>query len=221
MDSIFGRNETNWYEYFFNKLNATFDEFDKNSVSVLTFNYDRSLEQYLLTALQNSYGKASDECLQKLSSLPIVHLHGQLGDLPSSGGQGIEFGARPNPDVLRKAADGIKIIHEDISKNPQFRRAHDLLSKAERVCFLGFGYDRTNLERLAAYAHLSNQVVIGSALGFTRRECHLIGETLTGLGFPFPGEAELSTLELTAYTRGLDWNWGRVIDFLHQHCPLD
>jgi hypothetical protein len=222
MDRIFGRNETNWYEYFFNKLNATFEEFDKNSVSVVTFNYDRSLEQYLLTALKNSYGKTSDECLHKLSSLPIVHLYGQLGDLPPSGGEGIEFGAPLNPDVLRKAAAGIQIIHEDVAKNPQFQRAHELLSKAERVCFLGFGYDRTNLKRLAGYTGPPGQEVIGSAKGSTSRECHLIRETLTRLGFPHPRVAEtLAPLEFVPAFGGLDRIFGEASAFLHEHCPFD
>jgi hypothetical protein len=221
-ESIFRRDDSNWYEYFFNKLNARFEEFDKNSVSVLTFNYDRSLEQYLMTGLQNSYGKASGECAEKLHSLPIIHLYGQLGRLPSLGGEGIEFGAALNPDVLRRAAEGIQIIHEDVAKNPTFDRAHELLSNAERICFLGFGYDRTNLERLAPYRPPSGQVVIGSAKGFTGRECESIRETLTKLGFPLPtGNQVLKPLAFYPHEGGLDFGFGEVIQFLRQHCPLD
>jgi len=32
-----------WYEYLFGKLKATFEEFGQNKLSVITFNYDRSL----------------------------------------------------------------------------------------------------------------------------------------------------------------------------------
>jgi hypothetical protein len=156
-EDIFPRNNSaKWYEYFFNKLNSRFEEFDKNSVSVLTFNYDRSLEQYLLTALKNSYGKTAEECSRQLLSVPIVHLHGQLGDLPTLGGQEIEFGAFPGADVLRKAADSIQIIHEDVAKSHAFKRGHELLSKADRICFFGFGYDQTNLQRLAVYGPRSH-----------------------------------------------------------------
>ena len=69
-----------WYEYLFNKLNTSFKMFRRNTVPFLTFNYDRSLEHYLLTSLKNSYGKTDDEYFTKMSELPIVHLHGQLGD---------------------------------------------------------------------------------------------------------------------------------------------
>jgi hypothetical protein len=222
-DSIFERNESNWYEYLFNKLNARFEEFDKNSVSVLTFNYDRSLEQYLLTALQNSYGKTTGECAEKLHSVPIIHLYGQLGGLPSLSGEGLEFGAPLNPEVVRKAADGIQIIHEDVAKNPNFQRAHELLGTAERVCFLGFGYDQTNLERLSHYKSPSGQLVIGSAKGFTNRERQLIGQNLAKFGFPAPNTniAALQNLGFTISSGGLDSIFGDVSAFLHTHCPLD
>jgi hypothetical protein len=220
-EDIFRHNESNWYEYFFNKLNASFAEFDKNSVSVLTFNYDRSLEQYLFTALRNAYGKSAGECAEKLRSLPIIHLYGQLGGLPSLDGEGIEFGAPLSPEVLRRAADGVQIIHEDVTQNPQFRRAHEFLESAERVCFLGFGYDRTNLERLAGYNAPSRQGVIGSAKGLTSRECRLVRENLTRLRFPFPGNELIAQLELGSSVDGLDYIYGEAIAFLRYHCPLD
>jgi hypothetical protein len=49
--------------------------------------------------------------------------------------------------VLMFSGD-IKIIHESIENEPQFAEAHRLIRNAERVCFLGFGYDQKNVERL-------------------------------------------------------------------------
>src|SRR5258708_19497688 len=40
---LFKRDGTNWYEYLFNRLNSRFEDFDKNKLTLLTFNYDRSL----------------------------------------------------------------------------------------------------------------------------------------------------------------------------------
>ena len=59
---LFKRDGKSWYEYLFNELNTVFDDFDQNKLSILTFNYDRSLEHYLLTALQHSYGRPVSEC---------------------------------------------------------------------------------------------------------------------------------------------------------------
>lgn len=71
-----------WYQYFCDKLNTSFEEFDQNKISIITFNYDRSLEHSLFTALKNSYAKNDRDCASKLKNIPIVHVYGQLGYLP-------------------------------------------------------------------------------------------------------------------------------------------
>jgi hypothetical protein len=205
-DRLFAGGQQSWYEYFFNKLNARFDEFDKNSVSILTFNYDRSLEHYLITTLKNAYGKPLDECAAMLSSLPIVHLYGQLGELPTLGTGGINYGASLTPDTLLKSAKGIQIIHEDVTGKPQFQRAHNLLRDSERICFVGFGYDRINLSRLTGYKPSPNQEVFGSAMGLTGRESYLIKEQMQRLGF---NNVNLHYLD------------GEALEFLRNTCPFD
>jgi hypothetical protein len=37
-----------WYRYLFNEMNTSFEDFDKNKLSVITYNYDRSLEYFFL-----------------------------------------------------------------------------------------------------------------------------------------------------------------------------
>jgi len=53
----FGSRGGHWYEYLFGRLNTDFRDFARNQLSIITFNYDRSLEHYLLTALKNTHGK--------------------------------------------------------------------------------------------------------------------------------------------------------------------
>jgi hypothetical protein len=205
-ERLFAEGQASWYEYFFNKLNARFEEFEKNSVSVLTFNYDRSLEQYLITALRNAYGKTSEECAEKLRSLPIVHLYGQLGELPSMSGEGIEYGAPVNTQNLTRSAEAIQIIHEDVKDKPQFQRAYELLQNADRICFVGFGYDETNLQRLSGYGPRRHQVLFACAKGLTGRECYLIQDKLKALGY-----GERYSLD----------NLGDALEFLRNNCPFD
>jgi hypothetical protein len=210
-ESLFIRRKESWYDYFFKKLNAQFEEFSHNSVSVLTFNYDRSLEHYLFTALKKSYGKTPEECAGVLRSLPIVHLYGQLGELPwSNDGQGndrVPFGADVSRASLHLAAKGIKIIHEDIAGNKQFQQAHKLLGEADLICCIGFGYDETNMQRLFDCDPDQDQVVVGSAKGLSQRECSITTDKFRRFGF---------TAEVT-----LENVRGEALDFLHVHCPFD
>lgn len=183
-DSLFNA-EKNWYKYFYNKLNAKFDELTMNNVSVITFNYDRSLEYYLLTAIKNDYGKTEEEAAEVLKSIPIIHLYGNLGDLPSLSKQkenAREYSQKQTPNIIEICIKNIKIIHEGVEGDPQFSQAHELLSEAEVVCFLGFGYDKTNLERLKVGEIFSkgNKRIYGSSYGFTPNECMHISNRVKG-----------------------------------------
>ena len=72
--------------------------------------------------------------------------------LPWQGADGRKYGPDPEDRLsdIRIASKNIRIIHEyvDVDADPEFQKAHQLLSRAERLIFLGFGYDKTNLERL-------------------------------------------------------------------------
>ncbi len=64
---------SDWYGLLFNYLHTKFEEFGEN-LTVLTYNYDRSLEHFLLTSLRYSYQGMEneyDQCWDQLSKIPI------------------------------------------------------------------------------------------------------------------------------------------------------
>ena len=56
----------NWYQYLFNKMSTSFEDLSANELSIVTFNYDRSLEHYLHTAIMNAYGVDDAKAAEKL-----------------------------------------------------------------------------------------------------------------------------------------------------------
>ena len=110
----------NWYQYLFHQLDTSFDNFDKNQIAFITFNYDRSLEQYLYTSLRSKYKKKSEkECAEKINQIPIIHIYGTLGYLPWQKKEeaGIPYDSRTLGIIVTKkhikqAVENIKIIHE-------------------------------------------------------------------------------------------------------------
>jgi hypothetical protein len=161
----------NWYRYLFQALNASFESFEKNNLAIITFNYDRSLEFYLLMALKHAYGKSEEECAAKIASIPIIHLHGKMGEMLSINEKFREYSPNVNQDSVKLASSQIKIIHENIDAEPQFVTAHKLIMDAETICFLGFGYDRTNIKRLfPAIQMFFKKRIFGSAYRLTRAE---------------------------------------------------
>ncbi len=143
------KSEQDWYQYLIEMmLTEGFDGFGRNTLSILTYNYDRSLEYYMFKMLK-PYGRSDQECRDAMRQIPILHLHGQLGLLPELHDEGRPYENELDAHYLQLAARGISIVHdESLEQNPVFTEAHQLLSNADYVIFLGFGYLDKNVERL-------------------------------------------------------------------------
>lgn len=142
-----------WYSTLLNKIQPNFDDFEKNQISFITFNYDRSLEHFLMTALKNRFKKTETEVAEKLKKIPIVHLYGKLANLTWENNGVDNFKRDYNPEItphlLRKSSKSLKIIYDKVEiTDPDFKQARDLIKAASRIYFLGFGFHKDNLERL-------------------------------------------------------------------------
>lgn len=142
------KRDQSWYEYLLNKLRSPKTEFKNNSLSIITFNYDRSLEQYFFTALKSTYGIEDAECAEIVKSIPIIHVYGILDWLPWQIEGGRSYDNHFYPNQIKKAADSIIIMSEDRDRSAEFDQAFKLLKEAEAGYFLGFGYHDMNLKRL-------------------------------------------------------------------------
>ena len=150
------------YQYLFSKLNASWDDFKHNRVGFITFNYDRSLEQFLFASLQNTYNKSDAECAEQIEQIPIIHVHGALGKLRWQDPNGIPYGTIEkstllnifnfDPSLADNATSQIKVFGENQSVQ-EFQKAFELLSQAEKVYFLGFSYHQANMTRLNLLSH--------------------------------------------------------------------
>ncbi len=171
-----------WYMFIYNKMNCKLDDLSNNKISFITFNYDRSLEHYLHTAVQSTFGCSSEEAASVVNSIPIVHVHGKLGKLPWQKDEGIgikDYSPNITPENLSAACDGIKIVHDEVNKEG-FARAQELFSNADRIVLLGFGYDPVNLKRLNIRGCFPNGNVTGSAYGMTDTEKQVAIERIGG-----------------------------------------
>jgi NAD-dependent SIR2 family protein deacetylase len=165
-ETLYHPDSNDWYEYLSVKLNSSFEEFGKNKLSIITFNYDRSLEHYLLNSLMNLHGKPRDECVKALAQIPIVHVYGQIGErpYPQQGSQMYRPDQIEHPRYVETAAAGIRLYHEEAEAAST--SARELLSRAKRICFLGFSYNPLNVARLSIGGSLDlSTMIIGTTRG--------------------------------------------------------
>ena len=105
-----------WYGEFFEKLLPNDpNEFSKNGLSVVTYNYDRSFEQCLFSTIREKYAGFTDTDTAKMfDHIEIIHLHGVLGQLPSLSSEGTSrpYTPKVSVKVLRDCANSIIVVHE-------------------------------------------------------------------------------------------------------------
>jgi hypothetical protein len=137
-----------FYHYLFTKLSSPKESFSENKLSIITFNYDRSIEQFLYLSLKHSWNISDEECRDQLKNIPIIHVHGSLGLLPWQGEKPRPYSIDYSPEDIHYSSEQIIVIPEVKETSEEFTLAYDLLEKAKIIYFLGFGYNRTNLKRL-------------------------------------------------------------------------
>jgi hypothetical protein len=197
--------EDNWYGYLYGKLIEGLDtahellQFGDNNISFITFNYDRSLEHYLS---ENLFGLLANSNVNKpnivesLKRLKIIHVYGQTGFLPYqvSGGENdhlvMNYGS--NKDSLIENANKIlplmEVMYSSRENSNAIIEAKNLLSQADRILFLGFGYDTLNLKILGFPLKYGPKDIMGTAYEKTSNErIHLQNKIITGL----PGDRQI------------------------------
>lgn len=139
-------NKYDWFEYLFEKMcdgiSKSNQFFRDNKVSFITFNYDRLLEHKFFNALKHSFNPSNDqETVDMVKAIPIHHVYGSLGVYDP-----IIFG---QINYWDRAFKSIQTIHEVIEEHSTaIQLAKKELDQAEKICFLGFGYHKENIELL-------------------------------------------------------------------------
>ncbi|MDK2979982.1 MAG: hypothetical protein PWQ55_329 [Chloroflexota bacterium] len=159
------------YQYLFNELvsGIRWNEVEQNKLSFITFNYDRSLEQYLFESYCNFCPRNTIE--ETLSSffqyIPIYHVHGKVGDLDWQGKKGTQYkpleinhfkGRITEIEKIKMASENIVLVSE---QDPQTaNKLAYILKSSKNIIFLGFGYHNENLNKLKidSFRHLDNEM---------------------------------------------------------------
>ncbi len=182
-----------WYRWLWKRLTdelerkEDYSRFHENDISFITFNYDRSLEYFLYDSFVNSFKSIpGPKIIEQLNHIRICHIFGQVAPLEWQGPGWIEYGA--NLDQVRSSicenvvvpsvCENVKIVYEK-GENPKLKDAQELIGKANRIFFLGFGYAKENLAAIGVPGVLKNvDQIFGTALGLTPIERARVSSSL-------------------------------------------
>ncbi len=166
-----------WISYFYDKLTNEFkdDQYYKisnNNITIITFNYDRLLENSLFLALDNSFTSANHyKVIEEIMKLNIFHVYGRIAKLDWEDEiNGLAYKSRMENVFPPKYTENIRVLY-DQRNIPNLLEIEFSLKEAERIFFLGFGFAEENLEVLNLINNINtNQKIYGTAKGLTKNE---------------------------------------------------
>ncbi len=132
---------SSWYRYLLNEIllgcqNNQQHEILKNNLSIITFNYDTSLELFLDKRLRNmNYFKEEGQNLVFLERLKrsLFHVYGKIDFADQS-------------KSLIELSEGIKVIGEERNSKESFEK---IIIDAKKVFILGYAFDEANNEKIS------------------------------------------------------------------------
>jgi hypothetical protein len=136
-----------WYKWLWLEALGGQAALGNGALSLITFNYDVSLEAYLQSRLVARLRISPAEAVERITALRLVHIHGDIGPIEPFVPGGRTYGPITDAPTLGKAAEGISITYESLAEDKQYQMI-ELLRQAERVAFLGFEYGSDNLDKL-------------------------------------------------------------------------
>lgn len=192
-----------WYEHLLKNIVSSNDMVQPGIITIITFNYDRSLDHFIYKAIMNTFSDQLEKQEVKIENLldriQIHHIHGQLGDLSWQGNHSRAYSPNLSEGSLEIAWKRIRVPSEQYENKTADTIVGYNLNQSERIYFLGFGYDDDNLEKLGI-SSLKGKTIIGTSYNLT----------------------DLERRKITS-------NWGielpqdncMILEFLRRHAPLD
>ena len=168
--------ETDWYTYLFNEMTSEMtkstdlEKYKENRLKIITFNYDRSLEEFLSESLFFSFAGDRKDVTKFSDWIKVYHVYGKIYDLQwENPEQGEKYQTNNILELAEKAKNNIQIIYDE--RRTQIEEIQGIIASAQRIFFLGFGYSRENLEAIGITNFLTkHQYINGTALGFKNKE---------------------------------------------------
>jgi hypothetical protein len=193
-----------WYRSFFQKLTegVSLEKINHlfQNVLIITFNYDRCIEHYLINSLVNYYGIYQEEARGLLNfSLRIFHPYGQVGRLPwqLDDNQGVEFGGTQQVINLLNIVKQIKTFTERVEEEKTLTLIRQSVVEAEVIVFLGFAFADQNMELLNPGKPSNVKKVFATAYGMSDHDAQdVAAEIARLLGRPQIGHRIWQNIEI-------------------------
>jgi len=151
-----------WFDRFLKVLSEGVTRADLgslfNGVSLINFNYDRCIEQYLAHAIQKLYAISFEQAGEVLRKLKILRPYGSIGPLPWQTPETAFAYGSPDigPEGLVALAAEIRTYSERVHESQPLWEIQGEIAHAQTIIYLGCAYHPQNMQILTPAEKLSN-----------------------------------------------------------------
>lgn len=160
------------------RLDEVFD-----NISIICFNYDRSIENFLSLALQQVFALSEIDAQKIALTLNIYHPYGLVGDVPWVEGEHNQttFGKEIYGTELLRNVDRIKTFSEQIEEENEVEEIKNIVQNAERLVFLGMAFHQQNIDLIRPSGETRAQKIFGTAMGFSKSDRLILEDSIGSL----------------------------------------
>lgn len=169
----------NWYSRFYSLISKGIPKeglqniFD--NITIISFNYDRSLEHYLTHALSTEYMIGKDEATSLVNKLVICRPYGSIN-------KSIPFGSNSIPD-FDTLIGKLKTYTEQIEDSEELNQARQLIFDANILVFLGNAYHPNNMALLQVKCDKLNKVIYATRYSISDHDIPIIRSRIMNMLF--------------------------------------
>lgn len=153
------------------------------NVEIVTFNYDRCIEESLAYYISSLWILPIEEARIAAEKIKVTHVYGTVGLLPWQTGEGykVQFGAELSGTVLNQSASMLRTFGEKIETNTIEQEVLTKIAASERIVFIGFSFMRINLKYFTLGFSGSTRDIFATAMGLSQTDKEMISEELIDL----------------------------------------
>ena len=139
-----------------------------NNLSVISFNYDRCIQQALVLALHTYYHFDTATCFEIVNKLRIIYPYGSLGHFSQAqSAKAVPFGADIHPSYLFELSKNIRTYSEQLADIELVSQISTEVENAQNIVFLGCAYHPQNINILTSNNPNFEKNIYGTALGIS------------------------------------------------------
>lgn len=170
------------------------------NLSIINFNYDRSVQHYLPWVVSMAFGMTLGEARQLVGAkLNITHPFGNIGRLPWEPGErpDVEWG-NEDPWNLQNLIKEVQTGSERMRNRQYVTGVQSALAGSKKIVFLGFDFDPQTIDFLFDYTYSHDPDVIAAVQGMNEPSLRAISRLLrrrTGI----EDESLISVLDMRCF----------------------